>query len=96
MVRVRAWADPGRPGFTQLTVETVYRPLADPSLPQRELEREVPQDHPVAKKIRAALQGMVKRYGGPPVTRSRRSREAQAGARAARQPDDEAQPPEEP
>ena len=68
IVRVRAWADPGRPGFALLTVETVYRAMADPSLPQRELERQVPRDHPVATKVRAALQDMLKRYGGPPVT----------------------------
>ena len=55
LVRVRAWADPGRPGFTLLTVETVYRPLADPSLPPRELEHEVSKEHPVAVKMRSAL-----------------------------------------
>lgn len=68
MVRVRAWADPGRPGFTLLTAETVYRPMADPSLPPRELEREVPKDHPVAVKVRTALQALIKTYGGPPVS----------------------------
>ena len=68
IVRVRAWSDPGRPGFSILTVETVYRLLADPSLPERELEREVPEDHPVAAKVRVALQEMVKKYGGPPTT----------------------------
>ncbi len=67
VVRVRAWADPGRPGFTLLSAETVFRPVADPSLPPRELEREVPPQHPVAVKIRTALQEMVKRYGGPPA-----------------------------
>jgi hypothetical protein len=67
VVRVRAWADPGRPGFTLLSAETVFRPVADPSLPPRELEREVPRNHPVAIKIRTALQDLVKRYGGPPV-----------------------------
>jgi hypothetical protein len=76
IVRVRAWSDPGRPGFSILTVETVYRPLADPSLPERELEREVPGDHPVAAKVRVALQEMVKKYGGPPATE-----EVQPGAR---------------
>ncbi len=67
-VRVRAWADPGRSGFALLTVEAVYRSMADPSLPPRELERELPKDHPVATKIRSTLQEMLKRYGGPPVT----------------------------
>jgi hypothetical protein len=66
-VRVRAWADPGRPGFTLLTAETVYRPFADPSLPPRELEHEVTREHPVAVKVRSALDSMVKRYGGPPI-----------------------------
>ena len=70
LVRVRAWADPGRPGFTLLTVETVYRPLADPSLPPRELEHEVSKEHPVAVKMRSALDSLVKRYGGPPMAES--------------------------
>jgi hypothetical protein len=65
-VRVRAWADPGRPGNSVLTVETVYRPMADPSLPDRELERQVPKGHPVAAKVEAELAELLKRYGGPP------------------------------
>ena len=66
VVRIRAWADPARPGSSQLTVETLYRPRVDPSLPYRELEREVSRDHPVAKKVEAALLSLVKRFGGPP------------------------------
>ena len=66
-VRVRAWADPTHPGSSKVTVETVYRPLADPSLAERELDRQVPRDHPVAIKVRAALQDLVKRFGGPPA-----------------------------
>jgi hypothetical protein len=66
VVRVRAWADPSRPGSSQLTVETLYRPFLDPSLPDRELEREVPRDHPVAVKVEGALRGLVDRYGGSP------------------------------
>lgn len=69
-VRVRAWADPARPGSTQLTVETLYRPLADPSLPERELERQVPADHPAAKKVQAALGRLVERYGAPPPAKA--------------------------
>jgi hypothetical protein len=65
VVRIRAWADPARPGSTQLTVETLYRPRVDPSLPYRELEREVSRNHPVAKKVEAVLLGLVKRFGGP-------------------------------
>jgi len=66
VVLVRAWADPARPGSSQLAVETVYRPLADPSLPPRELDRQVPQKHSVAVKVDSVLQQLVKRFGGPP------------------------------
>jgi hypothetical protein len=66
IVRVRAWADPARPGSSQLTVETLYRPLLDPSLPDRELERQVPRTHPVAVKVEGTLKALVDRYGGSP------------------------------
>ncbi|MEP7227938.1 MAG: hypothetical protein ABI785_11290 [Gemmatimonadales bacterium] len=67
VVRIRAWADPARPGSSQLTVETLYRPKVDPSLPYRELERQVSPDHPVAKKVNVALEKLVERYGGIPL-----------------------------
>jgi hypothetical protein len=66
VVRIRAWADPARPGSSLLTVETSYRPVADPSLSERELEREVTADHPVAARVTAILRKMVERFGGPP------------------------------
>jgi hypothetical protein len=66
VIRLRAWADPGRPGNTVLTVETLYRPLADPSLPERELERQVPLAHPTAVKVVGVLEALLKRHGGPP------------------------------
>jgi hypothetical protein len=66
VVRVRAWVDPARPGSSRLTVETVYRPLVDPSIPDRELEREVTRDHPAARRVEAALGKLVQRYGAPP------------------------------
>lgn len=66
VVRLRGWADPGRPGNTVLTVETLYRPLADPSLPQRELEQQVPRAHPVSVKVVEVLEALLKRHGGPP------------------------------
>jgi hypothetical protein len=85
-VRVRAWADPARPGSSVLSVETVYRPLADPSLPERELERQVPAKNPVAVKVDSVLQGMVKRFGGPPLPAPA---PAPASAPAAEAPDDQ-------
>jgi hypothetical protein len=66
VVRIRAWADPARPGSSQLSVETLYRPLLDPSLPSRELERQVPREHPVAVKVVGVLRKLVDRYGGSP------------------------------
>jgi hypothetical protein len=66
IVRVRAWADPARPGSSQVLVETSYRPLVDPSLPVRELDRQVPRNHPIAMQVEAALKQLVERYGGPP------------------------------
>jgi len=65
-VRVRAWVDPARPYSSTMIVETVYRPMADPSRSGRELERPVPDDHPIAAKVRATLDSLVKKYGGAP------------------------------
>ena len=79
VVRVRAWADPARPGSSQLAVETAYRALADPSLPPRELDRQVPAKHPVAVKVDSVLQQLVKRFGGPPPPQAETP--APAGAR---------------
>ena len=67
VVRVHAWSDPTRAGFSKITVETIYRPVADPSLPDRELDRQVPRDHPVAVRMRSALEDLVRQYGGPPA-----------------------------
>jgi hypothetical protein len=66
VVRVRAWIDPARPGSSQLTVETLYRPVMDPSLPTRELERQVARDHRTARKVEGVLGRLVQRYGTPP------------------------------
>jgi hypothetical protein len=66
VVRVRAWVDPARPGSSQLTVETLYRPVADPSLPARELERHVAPEHMTARKVQVVLGRLMERYGTPP------------------------------
>ena len=65
VVRVRAWVDPEKPGHSRVTVETLFRDIVDPSLPQRELDREVPPDHPTAVRVRAVLDSLRKRYGEP-------------------------------
>lgn len=64
VVQVRAWVDPTRHGHSRLTVETVYRPLADPSLPTRELDRQVPVDHPIGKRMTEIVTELARLYAG--------------------------------
>lgn len=80
VIRLRAWADPGRPGNTVLRVETLYHPFADPSLPERELERQVPRTHPTAVKVERILAALLERHGGPPPPATEKPAAA-AGAR---------------
>ncbi|MGH7703810.1 MAG: hypothetical protein ACREMO_11995 [Gemmatimonadales bacterium] len=63
VVRLRAWVDPTQPGHSQLTVETLFRPLADPSLPERELDRQVSPTHPTASKVKDVLESLTREYG---------------------------------
>jgi hypothetical protein len=67
VVKVRAFVGPARPNYSSVVVETVYRPIADPSESPRELEEQVPADHPVALRVKATLQKMVDQYGGIPL-----------------------------
>ena len=62
MVKLRAWVDPGKPNYSQITVESVYRPLADPSRDDRSLERVVPDDHPVAMRVFRILDSLARKY----------------------------------
>jgi hypothetical protein len=64
VVKVRAWIDPSRPNHSNITVETVFRPRADPSQPERELERQVPINHPVSGRVVKALGDVSRTYGG--------------------------------
>jgi len=63
VVQVRAWIDPYRSSFSKVTLETVYRPVADPSRTNRDLEQQVPLDHPVAKRMTQILKEMASLYG---------------------------------
>lgn len=54
-VRIRGWIDPASFGMSRVTLEGVWRPMADPSLPERELERALPAGHPAAVRIQRAL-----------------------------------------
>ena len=66
VVRIRVWIDPTREGYCRITAETVYRPVADPSLDPRALDRQVPPDHPVAQRVAEIMSGLVKLYGPQP------------------------------
>jgi len=44
--RLRLWADPDVPGKSRVTIESVYRPLEDPSRTRRDLERASPPGSP--------------------------------------------------
>lgn len=63
-VKVRAFVDPGRPNHSVITVETVYRAVADPSRPDRDLEIQVPDGHPVAARVQRALERLAREYEG--------------------------------
>lgn len=65
VVRVRAWVDPEKPLHSRITVESLYRPKVDPSLPERELDRQLAPGHPVATRIRTVLDTLDSRYGEP-------------------------------
>lgn len=64
VVRVRGWIEPARVRQSELRVETAFRRMVDPSLPERELERPVAPDHPVAQRIDSVLAQLVRRYEG--------------------------------
>jgi len=64
VVQVRAWVDPTRSGHSKLTVETIFRPLADASLSARDLDRQVPKDHPVGKRMEEIVTELAKLYAG--------------------------------
>ncbi len=66
VVRVRAWIDPSRPGHSRIVLETTYRPLADPSLPERDLDRQVGPDHPIGKRMTEVLTELTRLYSSEP------------------------------
>ncbi len=66
VVRLRAWADPSRPNHSAITVELVYRPVADPSREGRTLERQVDAAHPVAQRVAALLARLTTSHSGQP------------------------------
>lgn len=70
VVRVRAWVTPDREFWSELVVEASFRPIADPSRPERELDTPLPEQHPLQRRIAGALRGLVERYGDPEALRA--------------------------
>ena len=62
-VKIRCWADPNVPGKSQLTVEAVYRPMLDPSRPERDLEVIAPQGSEGDRIASQLAEAMKKRFG---------------------------------
>jgi hypothetical protein len=65
VVRVRGWVDPIQTGQTKIRIETVIRPMADPSLPERELDRGAPKENPAALRVQRTAERLAKRYPVP-------------------------------
>lgn len=63
VVRVRAWINPSKQFWSELVVEATYRPLEDPSRPQRELDVMLPGDHPLQLRIAGSLRKLIEQYG---------------------------------
>jgi hypothetical protein len=66
VVQVRGWVDPTKPGSSRIVVETVFRPLADPSLPDRLLDHLVPSDHPIGVQVDSVVTDLATEYGEKP------------------------------
>ena len=63
VMKLRGWAEPSRAGESTLVVELVYRPMADPSVPSRELERSVPASDSVSARVERLLQRLQSAIG---------------------------------
>lgn len=62
VVKIRAFIDPSRPNYSNITIETVYRPLADPSRADRELEQQVPANSVTLARIVVLTTNLIKLY----------------------------------
>lgn len=70
VVRIRAWVNPDKEFWSELVVEASWRPMDDPSRPERELDAALPEDHPLQRKIAGALRTLVEKYGDAEALRA--------------------------
>lgn len=80
IVQVRAWVDPSRTGFSYITLETVYHPLADPSLTSRQLDRQVPANHPIGRRMNQIVTELARLYNTAPPEEAPAPAQATPGA----------------
>ena len=63
VVRVRAWINPAKQFWSELSVEATFRPMADPSRPERELDVPLPEDDPLQKRLSTVIKALIVQYG---------------------------------
>jgi hypothetical protein len=63
VVRVRAWVNPSKLGWSELVVEGSYRAMEDPSRPERELDVPLPEDHPLQRRLGEVIRTLIEKYG---------------------------------
>ena len=63
VVRVRAWVNPSKQFWSELQVEATFRPMADPSRPERELDAQLPDDHPLQRRLAGVIRKLIEQYG---------------------------------
>lgn len=64
IVKLRAFIDPSSPNHSTITLEAVYRPFADPSRTERELEQPVPASSVILARLVTLTTKLAKLYGG--------------------------------
>ncbi|MDP3911470.1 MAG: hypothetical protein Q8Q14_13880 [Gemmatimonadales bacterium] len=62
-VTLRVWADPDVPGKARVAIETVYRPMDDPSREARDLERAVPAGSDGQRLADRLMAALVEKFG---------------------------------
>jgi hypothetical protein len=68
LVRVRGWIHAYGTERAAIRVETALRPLANPSLPPRELDRQAAPDNPAALRVARVRDALVRRFPVPGTT----------------------------
>ena len=70
--------NPAKQFWSELSVEATFRPMADPSRPERELDRPLPEDHPLQKRLGGVIQKLIVQYGDAEALREFQLKTAQA------------------